>query len=103
MMIVPFQISKTEYSIVVLLENDNMERIREHDPAEITIKKLPPEWTRLKLNAVLITYLGPEEKDRFLALCDDDRVQQALRFATRGWRYRPDQGDHDHGPERVFE
>ena len=102
MMILPVQLTPDSYSLFVLLEDDNIERIKEYDPAEINIYKLTKPWSELKLLDVVVTYLAPADKDEFLRLCTMSNRREALKLVTRGFRYRPDKGDHDRGPESLL-
>lgn len=91
MLTIPFQVSETEYSIFVVLENDNLDRLKAYDPAEIVLTKFPPAWQALKLKVVVIGYATPEEAARLQDPKADTRA--LLRQLCRGFAFRPDRGD----------
>ena len=96
MMLLPASINEREYSLFVILEEENIERIKQYDPAEATVSKLGPPWTTLQLRDVVITYVAAgEEKDRFINMVQRGEINEALRMLSRGFAYRPDLGDHD--------
>ncbi|TAL03527.1 MAG: hypothetical protein EPO08_03915 [Rhodospirillaceae bacterium] len=92
---IPFQVSATEYSVFVCLQDENIERMRQYDPAEVTLNKIGFPG---KLKDVIIGYGTDEDFERISrALNSGTDVRAVLRTLSRGFRYRPDQGDHD-GP-----
>jgi hypothetical protein len=94
MMVLPFQLNSAEYSMFVILEDDNIERIKAYDPAEVNVPKMG-DWTRLKLRDVIITYATPQEVAEFTKLCTQDKALEAMRLLSRGFKYKPEAGDHD--------
>jgi hypothetical protein len=97
----PVQMDKTYYCIFVLLEDDNLARIREFDPAEVNVTQVGAPWSELKLRDVVIAYLAPFDKEEFMRLCSMKTPREALRLVTRGFRFRPELGDHDNGPQKI--
>lgn len=97
MYVIPFQVSETTYSIMVVLLDENIERIKQRDPAEVTMKSLGSLWESLKLKDIIITYTTEAEMAQMMQLCATGRTPEALRRLTRGFVFRPDKGDHD-GP-----
>ena len=72
MTVIPFIVSKTQYSIYVILGTDNLERIRQYDPAEITLDKMGELYSGLQLKDVIIGY------------ATDDEVQQVIDMIRTG-------------------
>jgi hypothetical protein len=96
MLIMPVQVTPGEYSIFVILEDDNIARIKEHDPAEVNIHKLGSQWSKLRLRDVVIGYLAPGADTReFHRLIGERKMKEALKHLSHGFRYRPEAGDHD--------
>jgi hypothetical protein len=92
----PFRINDTEYSLFVVFEDENIERIREQDPAEVHLPLLGDRWYKeLRLRDVIITYANAEDLKTFHDLCMQDKAREAMQFLCRGFRYRPDRGDND--------
>jgi hypothetical protein len=97
MFVIPFRISAREYSMYIVLDDENLERIKKYDPAEVTLRSMGGEWARSTLKDVIIAYATSAEQQQVLELCATGKVKDALRLLSRGFRYRPDQGDYD-GP-----
>lgn len=94
MMTVPLMINEREFDLVIALELSNLDRMREHDPAEIVKAHLGEPWTRLQMRNIVLAYLTEKEAQEFPKRMRDDS-EAALKWLTRGFRYRPDRGDHD--------
>lgn len=97
MFALPIQVSESEYAVYVFLENENLERMREYDPAVVTAQALGESFARLRFKEVIIGYATQEDLAKVIGMCGDGKPREALRYMTRGFRYRPDRGDHD-GP-----
>lgn len=95
MQIVPFKVSDAQYSLYVILEPENIDRIWQHDPAEVTLNKLPAPWSEMKLKDVVISFATPSDMEEVHRLLAANKPQDALRFLSRGFRYRPDASDSD--------
>jgi hypothetical protein len=99
--IIPFQVSPTQFSIMVILSEGSIERIKQYDPSEIVVGN---EWDHLKLDRVIIGHLTDSEMDKL-----EQRIKLGwkvdpitiCRSISRGFQYRPDLGDHDRGPETI--
>jgi hypothetical protein len=95
MVLVPFQVEPGQYSVFVILQDDNLERIKTYDPAEITLNKMPDPWISMKLKDILIGYASESETADLLACNDEESRQSFLRRLSRGWKFRSERGDHD--------
>jgi hypothetical protein len=102
MFVVPFAINEKQYSLMVVLQEDNIERIRSNDPAEVAMSKLSERWQSMKLADVIVTYATSEDEQTALKLFAEGKGHEALRFLTRGYAYRPEAGDHDGPALDVF-
>lgn len=100
MFLIPFQINEQEYSLFIGLQNENWERIREYDPAEVRLREVvrqKPLFGSLRLRDVIVGYVTDEDINVAMGKFLAGKPQEAMRFLTRGFRYRPEAGDHD-GP-----
>ena len=95
MIALPFQISETEYSIFLVLQDENFERIKNYDPAEFDTRKVSDEFLDLILRDVIIAYATAEEAAKFIQMVMDDRGIEAMKMLSRNFAFRPDKGDHD--------
>ena len=94
-MVIPFQVSPTEYAILIVLQQGNLDRIKEYDPAQIPIEDMPASVIKgLKLKDILIAYATKEECQQMM---DDAKlglsISKTLQMINRGWRVRPECGD----------
>lgn len=90
----------TSYILLVILEDDNMERLKEHDPGEVPVSKLPEPWCRLKLDWIQLVYASPDEVRTLMSLARDEVPAYVKRTLYRGWKFRPEKGDNDSGFQR---
>ena len=93
MIAIPFQVSETEWSIFIALQDDNLERMKQYDPASVTIAKCGEPWTHLKLRDVIIGYATPADLDHIFELQRNGHGREALQHLSRGFRFRPERGD----------
>lgn len=95
MLLIPFSDKPGTYKLFVVLENDNIERMKEADPAQITFPLQGFEDKRLKM--MLLVHVSEEEKQHVLRLMQDGKPGEILQYLSRGFVFRPEAGDHD-GP-----
>lgn len=95
MMTLPLQIDPTCYDLFVVMEDENLERIKKYDPAEILGKNLGMPWQLLRIRNIVILYATAEESKRLSSVASKEDVVHNLKNLSRGWAFRPDKGDHD--------
>lgn len=95
MTLIPLQTTRTSYRLFVILEDDNIERIRHYDPAQVMPDKMGAEWADLKLDAVIIGYATHEEIQDLQSCQNSKALEAALKNLERGFAYRPEKGDYD--------
>lgn len=95
---IPFMVSATHFSLMIVLLQEGIDRIRAYDPAEVPLKEIPPMPGTLK--DIIITYATPEEMQTVIQLTKAGKGFDALRLLTRGYRFRPERGDG--GPMEVI-
>lgn len=94
MMTFPLQLTQDEYDLVIILEDENIERLKKYDPAEIVGKNLG-SFAKLKIRNIQICYATPEETMEISNCHTIGEVAKAIRKLGRGFRYRPELGDSD--------
>lgn len=92
-MIIPLKLNEAEYSLFVVLEQDNLARMRENDPAEITLSKLPDEFKVLRLRDLIITTPSVKDLNEAMEMVKNNDFRSALKHLTRGWYFRKEMGD----------
>jgi hypothetical protein len=101
MFIIPFQVSQTEYTLFIALDQENIDRIKNYDPAEVVKTNLGQPWSGLALKDVIIGFATEEEKNKVMELWKAGQPQKALRLLSRGFKFRPDRGDSDDQYQRM--
>lgn len=101
-LIIPFQISATQFSLLVVLQDGNIERMKAKDPGEIPVHELMAKMAPLTLRDVILAHATAAEakqllKDSLLGV----KIGAAFHKLFCGWQYRPDLGDNDKGPVRI--
>lgn len=95
MLAIPFEIGGGEFSVFVVLEAENLDRMKANDPAQINVWKMGEPYTRLKLRDVIIASPSADDAAKALAMIRSGQPRKALEFMSRGFAYRPDKGDSD--------
>ena len=98
LMVIPFQVSKEEYVIMIVLQDGNIKRIKSYDPVDAPLKHLADMgrglFEHLKLKSIAIAYCTPEEAQKIQDMCAQGRViKEVLDLLARGWEFHPEQGD----------
>ena len=101
MLVVPFQVSPTDFSVFVVLREENVQRIMKYDPAEFRMRSLPPEWQGMRLKDVVIGFATEAEVEDLLKAKSREAMAEKLQKLSRGWKFKPDRGDHDNPYERI--
>jgi hypothetical protein len=93
MMIMPVRASATEYDLNIILEDENIARMKEYDPAEIITGLMTDQFKQLKIRNVTILYANATDLAHVMILCDAGKPREALQYLARGFEFRPDRGD----------
>ncbi len=102
MIVIPFFVSETEYSIYVGFDDEGIKRLQAYDPGELALQKLSKPWTDMQLRDVLIGYCTAADMEECMQVMRrEGDVKVILRHLSRGWRYRPELGDNDGPPSSL--
>ena len=94
MLMLPMQVGE-RVDLLIVLEEDQLDRIKAHDNAEIQWKDIP---YRGRPGTIVIAYANAEEMVKIHKWAAEDNLKEAVKLLTSGWKYRPELGDHDFGP-----
>lgn len=85
--------------ILIVLADENIERMKRYDPAQVLWKGLPPEYAMRQPESVGVAYATADElvEIECMSQSDPDWKEKALKMLSRGFEFRPDLGDHDFG------
>lgn len=92
---------KGRRDVLIVLGPDNIERMKEKDPFELHCWELP---FREPFGVLTISYATDAEITQMAQLARQGKTDEAMKLAagtTAGFRYRPEAGDHDLGPEHL--
>lgn len=86
--------------VLIVLAQENWERICRYDPAQINWALLPPEYSTRRPETIGVAFATAEEQAEIerLSQTDPDWKEKAFKLLSRGFKFRPDLGDHDFGP-----
>ena len=96
MIAIPLAVAPGQFDLIVVLEDENLERIRDHDPAEQDVLRLPDVWRRQRVRRIQIGYLTPDEMREGMERLESDRNPvRLLQMVFARWKFRPEKGDND--------
>ena len=86
--------------LLIVLAEENIERIRQYDPAEVIWPQLPRDYAMRRPSTIGVTFATAAEQAQIehMSATDPDWQQKAFAMLTRGFEFKPDKGDHDFGP-----
>lgn len=109
MICIPIQVGSDRYDILIVLEKENIDRIMEYDPAEVVISKLGSPWKDWKVRTVSVLFATKPEIGELQSSMQSSRVladptifPAVIEKLYRGWKYRPEAGDHDDNYPKVY-
>jgi len=86
--------------LLIVLEDDNITRIKEHDNAEVIWSQLK-QFAHLMPDVIAIGYVSPEEAVKLYDMANKGDMAGCVKLVTSGFKYRPELGDHDLGPKSI--
>jgi hypothetical protein len=89
MKLLPIAQMDGSYVLVVVMEEENLKRIAERDPAEIKLDEMPGPWCGMRCTKVLIAFATQVEVEGMVG----KTLKELWGELTRGWKHRPDLGD----------
>lgn len=93
MLAIPLQCDPLSYDLFIVLEDENIERIKAYDPGEMITSNLADVWQKLKVRNIILLYATTEEAQRIGGAASLEDVIAQLKNLSRGFKYRPDKGD----------
>lgn len=86
--------------LLIALNEENIERIRNYDAAEVIWPQLPRDLAMRRPTTIGVTFCTQQEQAEIerMSVQDPDWQEKAFKLLTRGFEFKPDKGDHDFGP-----
>lgn len=97
MLLIPLHWPNGKFDLVVVLEEENLDRMKEADPAEIRWEQLGA-FAAYKPSVVRICYGDAATCQGICKLMERGKVMEAVELVSHNWKFRPEAGDHDFGP-----
>jgi hypothetical protein len=96
MLCLPVVVSEKAYDLFVILEEENLTRMKAYDPAEVITGNLPAEYSvHRKVRNLILMYATAKDLRIVMELCKEERPREALRYLSHGYRWRAERGDRD--------
>lgn len=93
MLLIPIRVDAQSYDLFVALQDDNLERIRQHDPCDARLHTLG-DYQRLRLREVIVGYASPEDGQALLEMAARGASSgEAVALLSRGYTFDPERGD----------
>lgn len=97
MIILPIESDDHEHdALIVILHDDSLERMTKADPAEIVLRQ-----TGKKLVNPTILICHEKDSPKLTQLLNSGDLYAIVKHLQRGWKFQPERGDHDRGPESL--
>lgn len=97
MLLIPMQSSDHKNDImIVVLDDIGLQRIQQADPAEIPLSK-----TGKTLVNPLILICHESDHSSLNKYIQRNDIQGLIKHLQRGWKFQPELGDNDRGPESI--
>lgn len=90
-------------AVVVVADEENVQRLNERDPIDIDIKKFGPPFADLKIARLLICIEDEAGIKKIGELKAKNDITGLIDHVLRGWKFRPERGDSDKPYERMTE
>lgn len=94
MMAIPLKVNEAEMDLFVILQPENIERLIKYDPAELVKHKMG-QYAELSIRNIVITFANDSDVATVMPMLQNGDVTSALKHLTRGWVFRPQEGDND--------
>ena len=88
MFVIPMLTDDGRADYWIVLEDDNMVRLKTHDPAEVVFRHMPEQWQRVPVRTIVLAYASPADRLRVFELTMSGQIAEALRVLSRGYQYR---------------
>jgi len=92
MLLLPIPLPSGKLNLLIVLEDANLERIKQHDCAEVNWRDLREHALRAP-DKIGVGYVNPEERERLYKMAKKGDMAGCLRLVTGGFQHRPEEGD----------
>lgn len=100
-MTIPMQVSEEEYIFIIALPQESLDRLKQHDPAQLPVYKMGEPFNKLRIREIHIAYYDEQDDQKIRRLVAEYDIKGAIKVLTRGWKFRPELGDNDLPPTQI--
>ena len=79
-------------TIMIVLDEENVERIQEHDPFDLDMKKMGTVALPIPFR-ISICYARKDEQEKIMAMKEKEGIGAVLKYLSRG--FKTTESDHD--------
>jgi hypothetical protein len=101
MLLIPFSDNPRTYKLFIVLEDDNVERVRTYDPVQVQTPI--PGYENKRLEIVFVSYANLEDREFILRNVKEGKIQEVLEYLSRGFKFSPSLGDYDGPPISLLD
>lgn len=103
MLVIPIQtVNHVKDGLIIILEDIGISRMKEGDPCEVKISELVLKSGKMLLQPdILIAYESEEGMAKVGEHLKNNDIIGLIKYLQRGFKYCPELGDHDRGPEKI--
>ena len=102
MLLLPIPTETRRLKLLVVLEHDEIDRMKRYDPAQVMWDDLGL-YRNIPVESVTISYLKPEHAKDFYEWARTGQIKRCVDLIMSGFEFRPDLGDNDHGAVKITE
>lgn len=93
MVIIPIKYADNRNILVVIIEEQNFERMKNHDPITIHADEKDGLLPRAEYESIMICYASAADMVHLTGLVRNKQIQEILKYLTSGYVFDPAQGD----------
>src|SRR5262245_35027602 len=97
MIIIPYKVNPSQYSVFIALEAQNILRMQNYDPIQLTPERFGPPFTSLALRHIIVGFVSEDDRQQFQTMTHD-KLEGMLQHLSKGWKSRPPSGGNDDKP-----
>lgn len=99
MIVIPARVEGKDM-LIVILKSENVDRMKQANPVQFDVEAMVQQTGRSISNPAVIICCE-DESPELNRLIQGGNFKGLAKFLSRGFKYQPEKGDHDHGPRRL--
>ncbi len=83
-------------ALIIIMDDVELGRLRAADPAQLELRDFP-----VQLVSPMLLICHEQPTPELTRLLSGRHVPAIVKYLQRGFKFRPELGDHDHGPQSL--